>query len=130
MVSGVQRLFGTFPDGKAGAGLLLLRISLALTLFEHARKLGLASVSLLTMLAYSTAALLIFIGSLTPAVASVCSIVSAFTFATSHPHICVIPVMQLLTFGALALLGAGAYSLDAHLYGRRRLIASTSRSNP
>ena len=32
--------------------------------------------------------------------------------------------LLVITFAALALLGAGAYSFDARLYGRRRLISN------
>ncbi|REG28727.1 hypothetical protein ATI61_108268 [Archangium gephyra] len=102
-----------FPEGGPGAGLLLLRLSVALALLLH------PSGGPLTQAMLALTATGLFLGVLTPLLAAVCCLFSFYDFlvmgGTPLPEVGI----QLLTAGALALLGPGAHSLDARLFGRR-----------
>jgi uncharacterized membrane protein YphA (DoxX/SURF4 family) len=131
----VQRLFSGFPSGAAGYGLLVLRIALSTYLAIDGVQLLVNLTSqpdgrTATLAAYGTsslvAAILAAMGLWTPVVQAVCAIGQSVTLA-----------YQLWMYGlsvdafaaalastislSLVLLGPGAYSLDAHLFGRREI---------
>ena len=118
----VQRLFATFPDGQPGAALLLLRLSLAGVLALHGAAYwqGLPAFwwrSSAVALDYSWRSVCIrrlwrFSGQ--PPVHW-----RLFFFKGDDP---VGAVFVLLVMVALGMLGAGAYSLDARMYGRREVV--------
>jgi hypothetical protein len=120
----VQRLFSMFPQGGPGLALLLLRISVAATfLLDWAHHPDLPFRYLLF-----TGALLIAlsltIGFLTPVLAViVCAsaIVNLLIGSPSGNFISVFPILDAM---ALTLLGPGAYSLDARLFGRHVMVVS------
>jgi uncharacterized membrane protein YphA (DoxX/SURF4 family) len=94
----VQRLFSSFPDGRPGAGLLILRMAVAYGIAENV--IGIAVAPLLLL------------GFMTPAGAI---IAAAIAFFYGSPFIATIAI-------ALALLGPGAFSIDAKLFGRREIV--------
>jgi uncharacterized membrane protein YphA (DoxX/SURF4 family) len=130
----LYRLYSTFPDGWYGLGLLLLRAALGATLIvlgsvylsEHKDlSLGLWA---MCIVALSSGALLL-VGLVTP-IAGVSALVAAASFTLSS-----LPAPgwnpfsgRLLGFDAISmalatvLLGPGAFSIDAHLFGRRKII--------
>ena len=119
----MQRLFSTFPDGWPGTGLAFLRAVAAISVIQHGLAgLWTATVPLVTMLQLAAAASagLLLIGLWTP-VAGVLMAVAELCLLFSHPadpwmHI------RLGTLGvALAMLGPGAWSVDARLFGRKRI---------
>jgi hypothetical protein len=117
----MQRLYSMFPIGLPGMGLVLLRLSLATALWPlpHGLLPWLDGDVLFACMALITAALLI--GVLTPVVASLCLVtmilemIAPDDLALSH----LVP-MALMSVAVL-LLGPGAYSVDARLYGHRVL---------
>ena len=116
-----MRLFSIYPTGRPGIALLLMRISLALALTQAtARGLVMAEPSWTTLLPWSVAAVMLLgLGTtLVAAAAWLILIVSAMT--SERPcdwlHIC-----ASLDAMAVLLLGPGAISLDARLFGRRRI---------
>jgi uncharacterized membrane protein YphA (DoxX/SURF4 family) len=119
----VQRLFSTFPEGWPGAGLLFLRAVAAIPPVQHGI-VGLLTVPLpalinLQLLA-AGAAVLLLVGLWTP-VAGVLMAVAELCLAFSHP---IDPWRHILLGAlgaALAMLGPGAWSLDARLFGRKRI---------
>ena len=119
----MQRLFSTFPDGWPGTGLLFLRAVAALPPLQHAIA-GLLSAHLpalinLQLIAAGAAALLL-VGLWTP-VAGVLLAAAELGLVFSHPAD---PWWHVLlgTLGvALAMLGPGAWSVDARLFGRKRI---------
>ncbi len=130
----LQRLFSTFPSGRAGVGLLLLRAAIGLTgtlegvwfVADRARPpleawgIGLA---------LAGSGVLLLIGFLTPiASAAVCLVSAAmgaswFPTPTANPFNGPLPMALLVAVAAaVALLGPGSLSLDCRMFGRREII--------
>ncbi|HDS1139402.1 TPA: hypothetical protein QDZ75_003462 [Stenotrophomonas maltophilia] len=102
----MQRLFVMFPDRGPGVGLLWLRLCLAAALCTPGTHAG--GWSALCLLA----AAMLVLGALTP-LAALLAAVGMFAQRAPWPLV-VLPV-------ALLMLGPGAYSLDARMFGRRLL---------
>jgi hypothetical protein len=106
-----------FPQGGPGLALLLLRISVAsIFLISLASRFGVSSAPLIF-----PGVVLIFIGLsigfLTPYLSLVaCAAAIANFFFGAHELVSILPILDAL---ALALLGPGAYSVDARLFGLR-----------
>jgi len=127
----VRRLFSTFAHGIPGLGLLLLRLTVGITLIDHGVT-GLmvrpplvpaAFYSLLTLLG-----VLQIVGLWTPIVAALVAlnvIWEALSHFASWQQCVQIGIMAV----ALALLGPGALSVDAWLYGWKQIkISDRKRS--
>ncbi len=115
----MQRLFGTFPNRGAGVALVILRLAVATALISGARLCPGPETEVLLALS-RIAAVLIIVGWYTPLAAGSAVLVSLCTFwICREPGINALMIAILVAIG---LLGAGAYSVDARLYGRRRLV--------
>jgi putative oxidoreductase len=119
----VQRLFSTFPNGWPGRGLLVLRLAVGGMLLAN----GVAWVAssphhnaIAPAILGIAAGLLMLIGFCTP-VGSVLAVISeSWTLLISG----IMPETAILLLSisvAVALLGPGAWSIDALLFGRQRL---------
>jgi uncharacterized membrane protein YphA (DoxX/SURF4 family) len=120
----MQRLFGTFPNRGAGLALLILRLAVAAALVSGARLCPGPGTEVLLALS-RIVAVLIVVGWYTPLAA-----VSAALFSLCSFWVCRGPgvnVLMIAILVAIGLLGAGAYSVDARLYGRRRLVVVRPR---
>ena len=109
--------FSAFPDGLAGGALLLLRASLILSLAD-AQIAAPAADSRLVFLFYLFAAM---IGAgLFARGAAILSVIG-FAMLTNIANLAELPAFLVhgLDAAALALIGPGAYSLDAHRFGRQ-----------
>jgi putative oxidoreductase len=124
----LQRLFATFPEGWPGTGLLLVRAVAAIPIVIQ----GIAGLltahqntqAILELVAACPAVLLL-VGLWTPvtgvlmAVAELCLVLSHVSDPWMH--------VRLGALGAaLAMLGPGAWSVDSHLFGRKRIEISGS----
>jgi len=134
----VPRLYSGFPGKASSAGLLLLRIAIGGTVvaqvlscapeWQNARCVGVA----VCLLAIASGASLVF-GFLTRIAAVLLAILAASVtcFSLVTPSV---GSAQSHTFGfnlvviavAIAMLGPGAFSLDAVLFGRRKVIIPRS----
>lgn len=119
----MQRLFSTFARGWPGAGLLLQRVIAATLLFYCAiAQISHTTHALSTVLQMTAAAagLLLLLGLWTP-LAGVIVAISELAIVISHradPWLCVL----LAALGAsLAMIGPGAWSIDARLFGRKEV---------
>jgi putative oxidoreductase len=119
----LQRLFSTFPEGWPGAGLVFLRVIAAISPIQHGiGALVTASLSPLAalQLVAAGAAALLLVGFWTPVAGGLLA-AAELCLALSHP---IDPWMHIrlgAMAAALAMLGPGAWSLDARRFGRKRI---------
>lgn len=111
----MQRLFVMFPDRAPGVGLLWLRLCLGGTLCWPWPQAA------WEQWAVAVAALLLAGGGLTPVAVALACI--ALWHAGIGPALALLPA-------CLLLLGPGAYSLDACVFGRRLLTGGQRRHPP
>jgi hypothetical protein len=120
----VQRLFSIFPSGIAGAALLLLRVLVAMLVVVD----GSAHWALVTSFwigaVFVLQAMFLCAGLLTPYAASSGLLILAGALVFSPGGDAFHLACAILTCAVLALLGPGAYSFDARLFGRRVLTVS------
>ena len=122
----LQKLFSAFPNGWPGVGLLLLRALVAVTLIAQTLTyLGSTNLSLidyfLAGLAFVIAACLL-IGLMTPIVAIIVGL-SAVALAGSNAFQLTQTLLNLIILStAISLLGPGAFSFDARMFGRREIL--------
>jgi len=123
----LQRLFSTFAYGWPGIGLLLLRLLTAAFLIHF----GIASVLEAAPLATTAlqiigagAGILLLAGLWTPVAGTLAVIVKgwiAISRVLSHSGDPWIPIVQAALGAVLAMVGPGAWSIDARLFGRKRI---------
>ena len=112
----MQRLFSTFAEGPPGAGLLMQRLVVGSTLVYSA--VAAADGTTAPQVIGALAGVLLIAGLWTPVAGVVAACAEAW-FALSAPAHPVLPAV-LAVFGVtLALIGPGAWSVDARLYGRK-----------
>jgi putative oxidoreductase len=119
----LQRLYSTFANGTPGVGLLIQRVVVA-TLLVRFCVIHLTdspfSLSMMPHIIGACAGMLFLVGLWTPFVGTLIAIVELW-IAMSHLSDPWISIM-LATFGGTgAMLGPGAFSVDARLFGRRHL---------
>ena len=120
------RLFSAFPNGRPGVGLLILRLAAGLVVvvrgmndissqLDWEGSLGVASVA---------GGALLLAGFLTPLAAVWVAGALALSRAssTSEGFISLSALLLLSQCASLALIGPGAWSLDAKLFGRREIL--------
>jgi uncharacterized membrane protein YphA (DoxX/SURF4 family) len=119
----VQRLFSNFADGLPGGGILLLRFLAGGALIYR----GITATSevhneLVVLQAVGGAAGLLILGGLwTPVVGLLAGILEVF-IGLSHPASHSLALIVAIVSISLAMIGPGAFSIDARLYGRKQLL--------
>jgi hypothetical protein len=117
----MQRLFTRFPAGIPGIALLLLRLGVTMSLWQPVVE-GAFNPGGVRFFAFSAISALLLIGFATPLGAAM-AIVALNSGSSSsspfHPAISVGTVIHGMSALSLAFIGAGAFSLDARLFGRR-----------
>lgn len=124
----MQRLFSTFPAGRPGVGLLLLRLALAYMLLTHVPHLGALTLPALSMIACVGVSSFLAFGFLTPLASVAGFTAGSVCLASGHDVAADLTLMVLML--SLALIGAGAYSVDAKLYGRREIVLARKSAAP
>ena len=128
----MQKLFSAFPGGWPGLGLLLLRALAGATLIAQILSyVGSTKLSVLSLVVTALVLIIascLLVGFMTPIAAMVLGVgaialAASQTFETNQTLLNVI----VLTI-AIVLLGPGAFSIDARMFGRREiLIPNTPR---
>jgi putative oxidoreductase len=125
--SDLQRLFSTFAGGWPGVGLLLLRLLTggALIYFGIAGALEAPSPTIIALQTIGIGAgLLVLFGLWTPVAGALAAIVKLWIAGSryfSHSGEPWIPILQTILSAVLAMVGPGAWSIDARLFGRKRI---------
>jgi uncharacterized membrane protein YphA (DoxX/SURF4 family) len=123
----VQRLFSSFADGWPGFGLLLLRSLTGAALIHFGIASVLAAPRLTTVVLQIIgigAGILLLVGLGTPVAGAIAAVVKAciaLSRYSSHSGDPWIPIVQAVLAAVLAMVGPGAWSIDARLFGRRRI---------
>jgi hypothetical protein len=111
-----------FPGGSAGIALLILRFCAGGSLLMCALDHGQFHSAGWTTLGIGAILLLIGVGTLTPIACTVGALIEAFYALSSRGTSELQAVFALLVTIALGLLGPGAFSIDARLFGRRLIV--------
>jgi uncharacterized membrane protein YphA (DoxX/SURF4 family) len=119
----LQRLFPMFPHGWPGRGLLLLRLGVvAILIHDGIRSLMGApqSESIALQVVAAITGVFLLVGLWTPVAGAIVasSEIWIVLTGTTHPQSTILLATQGI---ALAFLGPGSLSIDARLFGRKRL---------
>ena len=138
----LHRLFSAFPAGLPGVGLLLLRVVVGAALVAHG-VLCLASSDRITLVVSVSTALLLLsggcllIGFLTPILSLLAGLEclgivwSWFPFQLLSPFESKLALAPIIAMSAaIALLGPGAFSLDARLFGWKEIVIPPASRPP
>jgi uncharacterized membrane protein YphA (DoxX/SURF4 family) len=128
----LSRLFSTFPGGGKGFGLLLLRAAIGvIAIFDGISALAMSGHAA-TVVAGGLAILIgvaLLIGLFTPVASGLAALaaaglsISSLSLPAADPFDSKpLTVLVAIVAVAVALLGPGALSLDARLFGRREII--------
>jgi putative oxidoreductase len=119
----VRRLYSTFAGGWPGIGLILMRLAVGFALVSSAGSALLSSPAIpMTILSVllAAAAILLIIGLLTPIVGTLVALIESCRLVNMPSDRLV--YLLVATFGAaLAMLGPGLWSVDARLFGWKRI---------
>jgi hypothetical protein len=110
----VTKSFLTYPTGLAGGALLLLRIAVAAAFFiEVSARYG-------DWLVVGSAliAIVLLAGIFTRVIAAFCAIAIIGFAIEPTGYVAMLIGLHGLSAAALAMLGAGAYSIDGRMFGR------------
>jgi uncharacterized membrane protein YphA (DoxX/SURF4 family) len=119
----MQRLFSTFANGWPGRGLLLLRLAIvSYTLHSSLAQMGAGAGNLQMAAGVLTAAagLLLLVGLWTPVAAALIALLYGWRLISQTGSSWDAFLGGSIAMG-LALIGPGAYSVDARAYGRKRI---------
>ena len=117
----MQRLFSTFANGWPGFGLLIQRLVLGIALLYHGAALlrGVAVAEpVMPELIGSVLGVFILAGLWTPAVGALVAVVQVWIALTGAGDESIAIILAALG-GTLAMIGPGAWSIDARLFGRK-----------
>ena len=119
----LQRLFSTFTNGWPGKGLLILRLVVFAFLVHDALRVAWGSDRLepkaLELIAGALGIFLV-LGLWTPITASLAALVELWIAASRAGELWAY-IMAASIACSLAMLGPGAWSMDAHYFGRKRI---------
>ena len=127
----MRRLYSTFADGWPGIGLLAMRLVVGSVLLVCATSQPWSGPPLQATLSFASLAapgLLLIIGLWTPLAGISLAVVAISRIVMSHDQL--VPLLTGTIGGALAMLGPGRWSLDARLFGWKRIEPPPRRRNP
>lgn len=124
----MQRLFTMFPLGPAGVALLLLRLSAAAMVLMLAFPQTQVNSSQWALAGLAVLAAFVVVGAFTPVLCTLCCCLEIAALFSLHGAEAIYMLFAVVNTAALGLLGPGGYSLDARMFGRRRVVLSTEDS--
>ena len=123
----LQRLFSTFPNSWPGFGLFLFRLAvgIALIYLGICRLFGVlgAPITVARDLIEPAGGIFLLAGLWTPVMGALIAIDElwiAFSLNSSQPDSRLIHIFLAVLTAGVAMLGPGAWSIDARLFGRKR----------
>ena len=129
----MRRLYSTFAQGLPGLGLLLIRLAIGVTACAHGTGLFTAGAPphfLLVALLHVGLGALLIIGLWTPVAGTLLALIAfadAYTFAAARWYWTSAGTIA----AAVALIGPGRWSVDARLFGWKRIeIGNWKRPEP
>jgi putative oxidoreductase len=121
MRNGLQRLFSTFANGWPGTGLLLLRISVfSYLIYDASLGSGLHIEHMAPRLLAAVAGVFLILGFWTPLAGALAAIIELWLGLSNLKEFWP-PITASAIAAGLTMLGPGAWSLDARLFGRKRI---------
>jgi len=119
----MQRLFSTFADGWPGVGLFLQRVLICSALLH----IGIARVletsnlaSIIPALMGAAAGIFLLVGLWTPVVGALAAIFELWNIFSRTGDLRTATILATLA-ATIAMIGPGAWSLDARLFGRKHM---------
>lgn len=132
----LQRLFSTFPNNWPGVGLLLLRSCLGIILiyFGIADLAGKSSepITLAQNLLAGAGGIFLLFGLWTPVMGGLVALEEGWRVLSLHRpqgDFALIHIFLAVIAVSVAMLGPGAWSIDARLFGRRRFVIDRTKRN-
>ena len=118
----LQRLFTTFADGWPGFGLLVQRLVLGIALICRATLLlnGVPTAQIVPHIAGAVLGLFILAGFSTPIAGALITAIELWIALAWGGNTWISLILAVLG-GTLAMIGPGAWSIDAWLFGRKRI---------
>jgi len=110
----VQKLFSMFPTGAPGIALLMLRCALSVLLY-HSLTVGVPAIRI-------ALGIFLCLGLATPLAAPIAGLLALLDAFSARSMNLALFLLLAVNAAALAMLGPGAYSVDARLFGRRLLV--------
>ena len=126
----MRRLYSTFAGGWPGIGLLLMRLVVGAVLLWYAGPRLWSDPPLHTIVAcalLAVAGLLLIAGLWTPVAGAVVAVVAVFEILTGEPAVG--RLLAATIAGALTMLGPGRLSIDARLFGWKRIDLPVRRNS-
>lgn len=132
----LQRLFSTFPNSWPGVGLLLLRSCLGIILIyfgiAHLPAMSSEPITLAQNLLAGAGGIFLLFGLWTPVMGGLVALEEMWRLLSLHRpqgESALIPILLAVIAVSVAMLGPGAWSIDACLFGRKHFVIDRTKRN-